>query len=186
MTPPPLYVRPAVPEDLTTLRGWRQEAAGWLAVRHGSDQWSKPFRPRLTLSLIEQGATVMAMLAPEGEPVATLTLLPHGHPRLWTPAELAVPARYLRKVVVARPHAGRGIGAALQQWALARAAADGAQVVRLAAWTGNTGLHAYYLGQGWRHVRTVPGIPAGALFETTAQAGRNPRVTELGRIPLPA
>ncbi|WP_179023659.1 GNAT family N-acetyltransferase [Streptomyces sp. IMTB 2501] len=186
MTRPPLYVRRAVPEDLEVLRRWRREAAGWLAARHGSDQWSKPFRPKLTLALIQQGATMMAMLEPEGEPVATLTLVPHGHPRLWTTDELAVPARYLRKAIVTRAHAGHGIGATLQHWARARAAADGAQVVRLTAWTDNAGLHAYYLDQGRRHVRTVPGIPAGALFENTESPEQGLPVYEVGKIRLPA
>jgi hypothetical protein len=62
LTPPVLYVRAAVPEDLATLRLWREETAAWLARRYGVDQWSKPFWERRRLALIEQGATVMAML----------------------------------------------------------------------------------------------------------------------------
>ncbi|MEU2871627.1 GNAT family N-acetyltransferase [Streptomyces olivoreticuli] len=186
MRHPPLYVRRAVPEDLETLRGWRSEAAEWLARRHGSAQWAKPFRPRITLALIKQGATLMAMLEPHGEPVATCTLQPHGNPRLWTAEELAVPARYLRKVLVTRRQAGRGIGASLQHWVRARAAADGARLVRAGAWSDNAGLHAYYHSQGWHHVRTVPGVPAGALFETSAVALPDLPVYEVGETGFPA
>ncbi|MCX4387635.1 hypothetical protein OG777_11920 [Micromonospora peucetia] len=39
--------------------------------------------------------------------------------------------------------------------------------LRLNAWKANAALHCYYLGQGFRHVRTVdvPGRNSGALFE---------------------
>lgn len=167
-----LHVRAAVPEDLETLRRWREETAEWLARRHGSAQWSGAFRPRRRLAWIEQGATVMAMLEPAGEPVATLSVLTAGSARYWSAAELAAPAHYLHKLNVARGHADLGIGALLLDWARARAARAGVPLVRCNTRSDNAGLHAYYRARGWRLVRTVPGAASGTLFE--APAARSP------------
>lgn len=180
-----LYVRTAVRDDLDTLDRWREETAAWLARRHGSEQWSTPSRPTRRLAWMEQGATVMAQLEPDGDPVATCTLLPVGSARLWTPEELLVPARYLRRINVDRAYGGRGIGATLLAWARSRSARAGARVVRLNAWSSGLRLHAYYTDHGWRRLRTVPGLRSGALFEAAALARPDLPVHELGELSLP-
>jgi GNAT superfamily N-acetyltransferase len=182
----PLYLRTAVPADLDRLIRWRAQVAEWVARKNGSTQWSTPLDTELALARIEQGATVMAMLEPDGEPVATRSVLPTGDPALWTAEELAVPARYLAKFTVDRRYAGRGIGTLLTDWARRRAHRAGAEVVRLDAWTDNPGLHAYHRGYGWRQVRTVPGPVSGVLFEMPVLTDPfDPAVREVGDIVLP-
>ncbi|MEU6236904.1 GNAT family N-acetyltransferase [Kitasatospora sp. NPDC047058] len=183
--PPVLYVRAAVPGDAELLARWRREAAAWVALRHGNAQWSGPDRPERRLRLIARGATVLAQLEPDGPAVATCTVCPRGSRRRWTDEERAVPARYLRKSAVDRAHAGRGIGRLLHEWAGHRAAAAGAAVLRLDARSDNPGLQGYYRDCGWRHVRTVPGMASGALFETPALLRPGLPVLELGEIRLP-
>ncbi|MFI2611220.1 GNAT family N-acetyltransferase [Kitasatospora sp. NPDC018619] len=185
LSPPPaaLYLRAAVPADLPRLAALRAEAAAWIALEHGSAQWSAPYDAERGLALIARGATVVAAAQPYGEALATLTLRPAGSPRLWSEEELAVPARYLSSFTVDRRHAGRGVGARLADWAAWRAARAGAGLLRVNVWSDNAALHAYYRARGWRWVRTAPGSRSGALFERpTDAAARPPGVHETGRL----
>ncbi|GAA2828534.1 GNAT family N-acetyltransferase [Kitasatospora sp. CM 4170] len=182
---PLLYLRAAEPADAELLARWRTEAAAWVAGRSASLQWSGPDRTRRRLRMIEAGATVLALLEPDGPPVATCSLWPRGGTRRWTAEERAVPARYLRASTVDRAYAGLGIGRLLHLWAGHRAAADGAAVLRLDARTDNPALHRYYRSCGWHLVRTVPGLGSGALFETPAVLRPDLPVRELGAIRLP-
>ncbi|MGF1426674.1 GNAT family N-acetyltransferase [Kitasatospora sp. LaBMicrA B282] len=182
--PPPLHVRAAVPADLDRLAALRAGAAAWIAREHGSPQWSEPLDAAHALGWIECGATVVAMLEPGGEPIATLTDRPSGSPRLWTPAELTAKARYFSRFTVDRRYAGRGIGARLADWARWRAALAGAELVRANAWRDNPGLHAYYLGYGFRLVRTVEGHRSGAVLEMPVRRTPAAGVHEVGEVPL--
>ncbi|MFE6050582.1 GNAT family N-acetyltransferase [Kitasatospora sp. NPDC056446] len=186
-TPPPfpLYVRTALPADLERLAALRAGAAAWIARTHGSPQWSAPYDAEHGLALIARGVTAVAALEPDGAVIATVTLRPTVRSRLWTPEELARPARYFSRFTVDREHAGRGIGARLGDWARWRTALAGAQVLRANARSDNTALHAYYRAHGWRWVRTVPGSLSGALFERPASPVRPPEVHETGHRPLP-
>ncbi|MER7753154.1 GNAT family N-acetyltransferase [Kitasatospora sp. NPDC097643] len=182
--PRPLYLRTAVPDDLDHLAALRAGAATWLAHAHGSRQWSDPYDAARGLLWIRHGATVVALLEPDGEPAATVTDRPTGGTRLWTATERARPARYLSRFTVDRRHAGQGIGARLTDWLAWRAAEAGTELLRLNAWTDNTDLHAYYRSRGWRRVRTVEGVRSGALFELPAGGPHPPEIHELGPIPL--
>ncbi len=180
----PLYLRAAGPADAATLTRLRTQAAAWIEREHGSSQWSGPFDAR---AWIAQGATVMAMLEPDGEPIATGTVKAAGDPRRWTPAELATPAGYLAKLMVDRGHAGRGIGSLLTWWARRHARRGGAVVLRMDVWSDNVALHNYHRANGWRWVRTVPGMTSGALFEIPVVGldETERRVREVGEIRLP-
>ena len=116
MDTPALYVRRADPDDLATIARWRAETSAWLAEQHGTDQWSTDHPREMIEHWVDRGETFMVALAPAGEPVATVTSSSEGDPGLWTPEELAVPARYVSQVNVVREHAGRGIGATLVRW----------------------------------------------------------------------
>ncbi|MFE4517096.1 GNAT family N-acetyltransferase [Kitasatospora sp. NPDC056783] len=175
-----LYVRAARPGDLPRLAALRAEAAAWIALEHGSAQWSSPYDPERGLALIARGATVVAALEPRGEAVATVTIRPTGSPRLWSVEELACPARYLSSFTVDRRHAGRGVGARLGDWAAWRAGRSGARVLRVNVWSDNAALHAYYRARGWRWVRTAPGSRSGALFERATAAVAPAGVREAG------
>jgi len=165
---PTLYLRPAAPDDVDTIFLWRRQTAAWLASRYGSDQWSTPYPRERIEAWVADGATIMAALTPDGAPVATITSTPDGDPALWTPDELAVPARYLAKANVRPDHLGRGIGAVLIAWARAKAAEAGVALVRLDVWSTNERLQDYYRHLGFTYLRTVPGTVSGALFEGPA------------------
>jgi ribosomal protein S18 acetylase RimI-like enzyme len=71
--------------------------------------------------------------------------------------------------VVSRAFAGRGIGAALLDWAgLSARRSYGARWIRVDVWTTNTALHAYYRSQGFVFSgfseALEPG-PSAALFQ---------------------
>ncbi|WP_316529657.1 GNAT family N-acetyltransferase [Kitasatospora brasiliensis] len=184
-SPAPLYVRAAQGADLPRLAALRAEAAAWIALEHGSAQWSCPYDAERGLALIARGATVVAALAPRGEAVATVTIRPAGSPRLWNAEELACPAHYLSSFTVDRRYAGRGIGARLGDWAAWRAARAGAAVLRVNVWSDNTALHAYYRAQGWSWVRTATGSRSGALFERATATAKEPEhVREQGPLRL--
>ncbi|MBC7272416.1 MAG: GNAT family N-acetyltransferase [Streptomyces sp.] len=149
----------ARPADVDTLVAFRTEAAGWLA-RLGSDQWQRPFPADRLRSAVEAG-DVFLVLDSE-DTVATITLTSRATGQgLWTERELAEPALYVSKLAVARTHAGRNLGGRLLDWAGDRAHRAGAVWLRLDAWTTNEALQAYYLRQGFRHVRTVRQGQAG-------------------------
>lgn len=178
MTAPALYLRRGRRADIDTIYRWRHETAAWLARTHGTDQWSTPY-PRENLERwVDRGETFMASLEPGGEPVATITSSSEGDPALWTPAELAEPARYVSKANVVRAHAGRDIGATLLTWTRHTAAEAGADVVRIDVWTTNEKLHDFYHRLGFRYLRTVPATNSGALFEIPAE--RAPRLPITG------
>ncbi|BDD73561.1 hypothetical protein GCM10023177_34510 [Streptomyces violaceoruber] len=86
---------------------------------------------------------------------ATITLTPVAEEGLWTADELREPSLFINKLTVARTHAGQDLGGRLLDWAGERGHRAGAKWLRLDAWTTNTDLQAYYLRQGFRHVRTV-------------------------------
>ena len=169
MTPPTLYLRQGLRADIDTIYEWRRATAAWLARTHGTDQWSTPY-PRENLeNWVDRGETFMASLAPGADPVATVTSSSEGDPALWTPAELAAPARYVSKANVVRAQAGREIGVTLLRWTQDMAARAGVGVVRIDVWTTNEKLHDFYRRLGFRYLRTVPDTNSGALFEIAAE-----------------
>ncbi|MEU9132831.1 GNAT family N-acetyltransferase [Kitasatospora sp. NPDC048540] len=147
-----MRVETAEPADLDRLLAFRTEAAGWLSAL-GSDQWSRPYPADKLLATIQAGTVFMLR---DGEMTAgTITLTPEAEDGLWTPAELREPARYVNKLTVSRAYAGQDIGGRLLNWASNRAAGEGAQWLRLDAWTTNERLQRYYVDHGFTHVRTV-------------------------------
>jgi RimJ/RimL family protein N-acetyltransferase len=169
MTAPTLYVRRGRREDIDTIYEWRYDTAAWLARTHGTDQWSTPYPREKIEWWVDRGETFMASLEPGGEPVATITSSTEGDPDLWTPDELAQPARYISKANVVRAQAGREIGITLFAWTRHTAALAGADRVRIDVWTTNEKLHDIYRRLGFRYLRTVPGTVSGALFEMPAR-----------------
>ncbi|MFF8572810.1 GNAT family N-acetyltransferase [Streptomyces sp. NPDC015408] len=142
----------AQPHDLAKLLAFRQEAAAWLS-RLGTDQWQRPYPADKLLATIEAGEVFMVR---DGDATAaTITLTQNAEEGLWTIGELLEPSLFINKLTVARTHAGQNLGGRLLDWAGDRGHRAGAQWLRLDAWTTNIGLQAYYLGHGFRHVRTV-------------------------------
>ncbi|MFC8709983.1 GNAT family N-acetyltransferase [Streptomyces sp. NPDC057197] len=147
-----MRICPAQPNDLAKLLAFRQEAAAWLS-RLGTDQWQRSYPADKLLATIEAGEVFMVR---DGDvTAATITLTSKAEEGLWTAEELREPALFINKLTVARTHAGRNLGGRLLDWAGDRGFRAGAQWLRLDAWTTNTGLQAYYLRNGFQHVRTV-------------------------------
>lgn len=169
-TTPKLYLRGATFADVNTIFRWRRETAAWLRDTYDTDQWSTNYPRKKIEWWVRQGSTVMATLEPDGPPVATITVTPHGDPELWTAAELELPARYINKANVQIDHHGLGIGACLITWARSRAALAGVDLVRFDVWSTNRRLQDYYTRMGFQYLRTVPGVTSGALFEGPALA----------------
>lgn len=168
--------------DIDTIMSWRRERVAWLGGR-GEDQWSIPL-PRSAVA-----ATVLAgqtwLVWDNQEPLATVTLTayvdvdglwkPDRDPEaLWYPEDDPADALYVAKMMIPLVYAGRGLGGEMLDWAGGRAYDAGLTWLRLDAWTTNPRLHAYYVGQGFEHVRTIESRVSGACFQRPAQpyAGR--------------
>jgi GNAT superfamily N-acetyltransferase len=173
----------AEPKDLDLLLTFRQEAAKWLASI-GLDQWAEawPDEDRMAAGVVRSigAGTVWLVWDDNGSPVATLTFDTWANPDLWTPEEAAEPARYVHRLIVRRQYAGAGLGSELLDWCGTRAARQGAEWLRLDAWTTNTALHRYYLANGFKHVRTrhLAHNPSGALFQRLAEVRPTTRLVE--------
>ncbi|WP_393084018.1 GNAT family N-acetyltransferase [Streptomyces sp. LN704] len=153
-----MRIVPARPGDVAKLLAFRSEAAAWLSGL-GTDQWQLPYPAAKLLETIE-GGTVFLVL--DGSvTAATITVTPDVEAGLWTEQELSEPSMFINKLSVARTHGGRNIGGRLLDWAADRAHRAGAELLRLDAWTTNRDLQAYYLRQGFEHVRTV--LDGGAI-----------------------
>ncbi|WP_435969209.1 GNAT family N-acetyltransferase [Streptomyces sp. Qhu_M48] len=147
-----MRITPAIPADLSRLLAFRTEAASWLS-KLGSDQWRRPYPADKLLATIEAGTVFMLR---DGEHTAgTITLTPEAEDGLWSEEELSEPSMFVNKLTVAREYAGKNLGGRLLDWAGDRACQSSAKWLRLDAWTTNTALQRYYLGQGFEHVRTV-------------------------------
>ena len=147
-----MRIIPAQPGDVSKLLAFREEAAAWLA-RLGTDQWQRPYPADKLLEAIEAGNVFMVV---DGDATAaTITLTPEAEAGLWTDRELQEPSMFINKLTVSRTHGGQNVGGRLLDWAGDRAYRAGAKWLRLDAWTTNVALQAYYLHQGFEHVRTV-------------------------------
>lgn len=172
----PFVLRLAVPGDLDKVVGLIREAADWLGSK-GIDQWQKPWpdragqRERILNDLfkgktwlLQDGKTMAATITLDTDEPMDL----NAHP-VWPPDKSQRPALYMRRVIVSRRYARRGLGAALLDWAADVAKRDyGARLIRIDARTTNVRLHAYYEGQRFTRCPDPRGLgdyPAQALFE---------------------
>ena len=157
--------------DLDAMIALRTEAEGWLraaGVRQWTDDYSDYARGVLS-SAVEAGAAWV--IEDDGQVVATVSLNGADFD-FWDPEDDPDSALYLGKMIVARTHAGRGVGDAIMNWASERAADMGKVWIRLDCRRDNERLHAYYLARGWQYVRTVypprRRTESGALFQRPA------------------
>jgi len=84
----------------------------------------------------------------EGEAVATVSML-LDDPIYW--GERPPDAFYVHKLAVRRDRAGRGIGAAIVEWANAEAAEAGREFLRVDCLGDNPGIRDYYEELGFEH-----------------------------------
>jgi len=138
-------VRLAGAGDVETVGELMDEASAWVNDL-GHAQWTRPF-PRDTLAAAVSREEVYVADV-EGRTVATITVL-EDDPLYW--GERPPDALYVHKLVVRRDHAGRGLGAALVEWADERAAEAGRQFLRLDCLRDDPGIRAYYERLGFEH-----------------------------------
>jgi GNAT superfamily N-acetyltransferase len=156
-----LRVRRATKRDFGIVVGLIDAAAKWLRSKD-TDQWAQPWpdlagRNERIMNGIELRTTWIAWAY---EPalgrkvaVATITLDDTANPVVWDEDEAAEPAAYVNRLVVNREYAGRGVGAALLNWAVKEAVRRfGARWIRIDVWTGNEPLHKLYERQGFERV----------------------------------
>ena len=175
--------RPADAGDLPAIYDLIGSAAAWLQQYKNTDQWARPWPDEPTRNArvgkgIVDGLTWMVEDA-QGNVAATITCREHGNDMLWTPQEQEEPAAYVSRLIVSRQQAGKGIGAALIDWAgLLGMDRWQAKCIRVDVWTTNQALHRYYRGQGFEHLRTLQfenywDYPSAALFQkSTADVDR--------------
>lgn len=139
----------ASPADLDALEQMLEEARSWLA-RVGVPQWQVPFdRQELTYA-IDNHRVILAL--DEGmAPIGSLHLS-FEHDPAWEPHP--GDAGYIHRLVVAQRATGRGVGAAMLDWAQGRAAEGGAPALRLYCVEENERLVRYYSQLGFVHVGT--------------------------------
>jgi GNAT superfamily N-acetyltransferase len=174
----PLALHRATLRDHEVIIDLIDAAAEWLRTKN-TDQWAQPWPSeedrdhRIRQDLIA-GKTWIAWEG--GTPAATITADSAENP-IW-PAETRLdPAVYVCRLVVNRAFSGRGLGAALLDWAGFRAQQSyGARWIRVDVWTTNTALHAYYkrLGFGSRGLSEASGYPSAALFQKETSGIRPP------------
>jgi GNAT superfamily N-acetyltransferase len=139
-------VRRADHEDADTVAGLLDEATVWVNEL-GFSQWPLPF-PRDELAGAIDRGEVYVVEAEDGEAVGTVTIL-LDDPIYWP--DSPPDALYVHKFAVRRDRAGRGIGAAIVEWANAEAAEAGRDFLRLDCLGDNAGIRDYYEGLGFEH-----------------------------------
>jgi GNAT superfamily N-acetyltransferase len=164
--------------DHATIIGLIDAAAGWLRTKN-TDQWKEPWpseedrNHRIRRDLIA-GKTWIAW--DDGTAAATITA--DLEDQIWPAEAQRDPAVYVHRLIVNRRYAGQGLGAALLDWAGARARRKHrARWVRIDVWTTNKALHAYYLRQGfefWGYCDAVGYYPSAALFQKATDPIRQP------------
>jgi ribosomal protein S18 acetylase RimI-like enzyme len=173
-----LLVRPAGLDDMPIVVNLIDEASAWLRTKD-TDQWAKPWPSRKARdNRVANGLRLKRtwlVVDHEDTPVATITCRRYPNQNLWSRAEQLEQAVYVSRLIVARRHAGLGIGEALIDWAGKRAQKQWkAEWIRIDVWTTNNALRDYYEKRGFRFCREVifpegtpwdERYPSAALFQ---------------------
>lgn len=141
-----MNVKRAGHEDADTVAELLDEATVWVGEL-GFEQWPLPF-PRDELAEAIDRGEVYVVEGEDDEPVATLALL-QDDPQYW--GDRPQDALYLHKFAVRRDRAGRGVGAAVVEWANAEAAEAGREFLRLDCLCDNPRIRDYYEDLGFEH-----------------------------------
>src|ERR1022692_2951881 len=145
-----VVLRRADVRDLNVIVGLIDAAADWLRTKN-TDQWAEPWpsvedRSHRILTDLRAGNTWIAW---DGSvPAATITADPQDNP-IWPAETRQERAMYVRRHVVSRTHTGKGLGAALLDWAGFRALQRyAARWVRVEVWTPTLARPPSYRQQG--------------------------------------
>jgi GNAT superfamily N-acetyltransferase len=147
---PALTLRRGGPGDADWLLARFDEAIAWMVARGQGGQWgTEPMsasargRARVEEFCACGGLRIAAL---DGEDAGALVV--GEHPEHVAPVDR--PELYIELLLVARGHAGRGLGAWLVDCALAEARAGGVALVRVDCWAGAPSLVAWYEARGFR------------------------------------
>lgn len=151
-----LLFRRARLDDLPAVLDLLTEAARWARDRGVERWWEVPFPEGRVRPGLLRGEVVV--VERDHAPVATLTLT-REDPLMW--GEEPPVAGYLHRLASRRSLAGRGLGAAMIDWADAEVGRWGRGQLRLDCLAANDGLVRYYLAQGFHEVRRVVGRVPG-------------------------
>ena len=161
-----LIFRRAASDDFDVLYAIMLDAARWLAAR-GIDQWTwveKPNGVRFLRERIENTEVYLAFM--KNEPVATVSVQWDDR-EIWGERGFDGTAGYVHGLAVKRSAAGRGLGAALIDFAAGLTLAEGRHLLRLDCMAANEALRIYYRQQGFKLVGETHSAKSGfdsALF----------------------
>jgi GNAT superfamily N-acetyltransferase len=185
----------ATAEHLDAVLGLIEDARQWLWAKD-TDQWTVPWpdqqaRDARILRGMQNGRTWIVWDC--DIPAATVTITTTRNSAVWSePActcDLAERAVFVHRLITSRKYAGLGLGAELIDWAGLRGGREyGAKWIRIDVWTSNTGLHEYYMSNGFERCGTCadPNYPSGALFQKPVAGIRVPDTPNLtGSSPVP-
>jgi ribosomal protein S18 acetylase RimI-like enzyme len=141
-----LHIEPARVEDLDAVTSLLREARDWQRSQ-GVDEW-RAFDGQQIASDIAGARVFVARRG--AELLGTITLRQSDEPVWESDARRAL---YVHKLASLRRPEGRGVGAAMLQWAQDFARRAGRDCLRLDTWHDNARMRAYYERQGFRHVR---------------------------------
>ncbi|WP_421743329.1 GNAT family N-acetyltransferase [Cellulomonas sp.] len=141
----------AVPADVDAIHALRRSLEDWMAA-HGTVQWPPGSLPRERVAAQVDAGEWHVVRDDELGIVGTLRLL-WTDPDFW--GDDRTPAVYVHGLMVDRRAAGRGLGAALLDWAAAQGRDAGVEVLRLDCRTTNPVLREYYESSGFRAVGQV-------------------------------
>lgn len=140
-----MNIRAANRDDVELVATLIDNATEWVG-RLGFEQWPLPFPRNEVAEAVTRGEVYVAEV--DGEAVATVTLLGED-PAYW--GERSPDALYVHKLAVRRDRAGRGIGAAVVDWAGGRATDLGRDFLRLDCLCDDSRIRTYYEGLGFEH-----------------------------------
>jgi GNAT superfamily N-acetyltransferase len=149
-----LAIDQAKPDELTIVMGIIEEAAAWLHSRGITGQWSSPM-PRAfwdKIALQIAGGNVFIARLPEDQAVGVFRFE-------WRDAEFWQPdpddGGYIHSFAIRTNAHGRGVGAAMIEWAKGYVRAQGRRCLRLDCWGENQSLRDHYAQLGFTFCGTV-------------------------------
>ncbi len=162
-----MRIRRGGPDDVPVALAMLDSSVAWLAERGRTGQWgtepwsARPSAVRRVTEMVTEGETWVAEPDGSGTPAGTLVLGCGPHHYIDPVDE---PERYVWLLVTDRAFAGRGVGAALLDHAVAETRRAGVGLLRVDCYAGDDGrLLAYYRSQGFTPlgpftVREWPGM----------------------------
>lgn len=144
-----MRIEPATPADLEAVRAAYAHARAMQEAK-GMTAW--PVFPDASILAEIGGGRLFRVL--DGDALAGIFSVAYDDPAIWGARERGEHI-YLHRIARAPGYAGRGLVAAVVDWADARCRALGRVGLRMDTWASNDALIAYYAGFGFAFVGNV-------------------------------